>query len=274
MEWIEYINPIEYVPQTVTKVVNVTQDDGTVVPTPVQETVNTPVYKKFTVNKSEGMINSNYAADNIKIFNFYNDNHSTDTDVKLISFSSLPDGDIPEGKVLYINTAGVFSDVNILVLEDVFNEKSKYAVVKNVTSKNYSSSGVTANYGLLAGTTTYTLNGYGDLSIGSVVAVEIEGSSIKSSSPREPNVVGNKIDAMDSKRIRMNGVTYRFSSDVMIYYVDINGEVKQIPASSVDVGLYYDKVAVYLERAGNNSGKVKAVVVQGPATSTAPATEQ
>lgn len=271
MEGVDYINPIEYVSQTVTKVVNVTNEDGTVTTQAVQETANVPVYKKFVVNRSEGTLNSNYAADNIKVFNFYNNNHTDDAEVKLISFSSLPDGEIPEGKVLYINTAGPFSDVSILVLEDAFNEKSKFGVVKNVASKNYSSKGVTASYGLLIGKSTYTLSGYGDLSIGSVIAVEMTGNSISASSPRDPNVVGKKIEAMDSKRIRMNGMTYRFSSDVMIYYVDIDGEVKQIAASDVDVGLYYDKVAVYLDRAGNSAGKVKAVVIQGPATSVPPA---
>ncbi len=243
LEAVDYLNPVEYVQQPANTDPTAFGDQTKMVAT----------YKQFNVNQVDDMLNSNYVADNIRIFDVVSDYTGADTQVKLIDWSSLPNGKIPDGKVLYMSTAGPFADVNVLVLDDIFDENYKLAVVENSNQKSATSN----SYKLLAGAVEYSTSGRGDLDVGSVARLKISGGNVDSYTTLNPNVTASAIQVIDTNRIMVNNTVYRFNNKIAIYFKDSAGNISARGINDIVEGQQYTRISLYLD--GN--GKVEAIVV-------------
>ena len=209
----------------------------------------------YTVDKIENKINSSYVADNVRIFNYIYTPVDKDSEVRMLDWSSIPHGAIEKGKVLYINTAGPFSDVNILLLSDIFEEKLKMGVVTRSTIKD--SRDISFGNTVKVGVKEFSFSSPAPAEIGAVVRVELNGDSVTSYGLINPNFRTDKIEAVDLKRVKINGRAYRFNDRLAVYFKDITGEITAKGINDIELNKVYTNISVYLDK----FGKVETIVI-------------
>lgn len=213
-----------------------------------------------TIDKYEKKINQSYAADNIKIFDY------TDSTVKLVNLNDIPNGILRAGKVQFIGTTGDFSDVNVMLVNDVFDEQYKNCVVqkiqvpdgKKVTSYTYT---------LSSGSNQYTYTSAKEIigaAVGSVLKMKTYNNNISSfEQVKDPDALGWYVQAVDSKRIMLNNWVYMFSPDMTVYMIDYAGNLTTKKVADIVKGTspQYSYIKMYCDRPLNNGGKVQTIVI-------------
>ncbi len=214
---------------------------------------------EMQIDRYEKKIGPSYITDNIKIFNY------TDSTVKLLKWTDIPDGMLPAGKVQFIGTTGDFGDVNILVTNDVLNEQFKNYVVKQIQVPD--GKRVTQyTYSLVAGSDQYTYTSKEEIPgavVGSVLNMKMYNNTVSSfNRVADPAGMGWFVQAIDSKRIKMNDWIYMFSPDVSFYVKDYSGNLTSKSLTDITVGTAasYGNIKIYCDRPLNNGGKVVAIV--------------
>jgi hypothetical protein len=213
-----------------------------------------------TIDKYEKRINQGYAADNIKIFN------CTDSTVKLININDIPNGTLAAGKVQFMGTSGDFNDVNIMLIRDAFDEQYKNFLVQKIQVPD-GKRVTTYTYSLVLGANQYTYTSKNEIPgavVGSVFKMRMYNNNISSFEQiKDPDALSWYVQAIDSKRIKMNEWVYRFSPDVNVYFTDYAGNltIKKITDIATGTGASYGTVKLYCDRPLNNGGKVQAIVV-------------
>lgn len=222
--------------------------------------INNNVSSNILIDKYEKKVGQSYIVDNVKIFNY------TDSSVNLISWNSIPNGSLDAGKVKYIGSTGDFGDVNILLLYDVFDEQYKNFVVQKIQVPDGKKS-VEYTYTLLSGGNQYTYTSKSEIPgaiVGSVFSMKMYNNKINSFSQlKNPEGQGWYIQAIDSKRIRMNDWVYMFSTDMSVYIKDYSGNLTSKKIADVDVGTNadYTSVKLYCDRPLNNGGRVQSIII-------------
>lgn len=213
--------------------------------------------QEYTIDKLENKIDANSIADNIKIFNLVSDYVGGDTQVKLIDWDNMPHGVLSAGKVLYINADGPFYDIFILVLDDVFQEKRKLGIVEKSDAKAANKNDINFTNTVKIGNSSRSITTDAYVEPGTVLFVYIDGNRVTSYGTVLPAVEAEKVDAVDVKRIRVNGNTYYFNNSLTLYFKDSSGTLAIKGIIDIEPGKAYSKVALYTD----NYGKVEAVVI-------------
>jgi len=206
---------------------------------------------RYTVNKLDGKIDSNYVTDNIKIFNLVTNDEGSDAQVNILNWSDLPDGTYKAGSMLYCNTTGDFNDVNIAVTSDILDQKNRLGVLVKTSATSST---------ILVGGKEYTYPvSFDGLPIGSVYEYSMKSNGIESliNSNISPAATSSTIDAVDTKRIKIGSNIYRFRSDVSIYLKDFKGDISTISVKDLDISKTFSKVSVYID----DKGMVRLVTV-------------
>jgi hypothetical protein len=216
---------------------------------------------EVNIKKDEKMIDGNSISDDIRIFNLVSNTVGQDCVVDVLKWSDMPYGVLQSGKIQYIYKSGVFDDVNLLVLHDVFDQNYKTAYVENVlqvkAGKAYS-----YTHTLLIDGKEYTCSAPTSYGVGNVVKVVFANNTISYiSEPSTSYVNTATISAIDSKRVKLNGVIYRFKSNITIYYIDSTGIITMKGINDINTAKTYKSVSAYLDKPLNNNGKVEALVV-------------
>lgn len=207
-------------------------------------------------DKQERMLGDSFVADNVKIFNIvYNDSGSEIT-VNLLRWSDIPGGTIPYGKVLYTRKSGAFNDVDVILTDDILNQRYKTGVVKSLSGSEYT---------VLIGTQEYKYSGNAPgMTVGSVFKFKMNSEGIASAIDTvtpvefETNTV---VQALDSRRIKFNYSTYYFNSNMTVYYWDSKGVIKQIPLDDVEIDSNYSKVSIYTDNSFDKTSKVNVILL-------------
>lgn len=214
---------------------------------------------EVTFDKYEKKINQSYAADNIKIFNY------TDSTVRLVNINDIPNGILRAGKVQYIGNSGDFSDVNILLINDVFEEQYKNCVVQKIQVPDGRVNSYT--YTLLSGSNKYTYTTQAEIpgaTVGAIFKMKMYNNSINSFVQiKDPDALGWFVQALDSKRIMINNWVYMFNPEMTVYLVDYAGDisVKKVADIVTGTNAAYTSVKLYCDRPLNNGGKVQTIVI-------------
>lgn len=210
------------------------------------------------IDKDQRKFGTGYVTDNVKVYNY------TDSTVNLISWSDLPDGKIPAGKIKYYVTTGVFDDVCVIVTYDIFNQQNKDCVVqsiqipdgKKVTSYTYS---------LMSGGNRYTYSTQNEIvgaTVGSVLNMKTYNNNITTFNQlKNPDAQSYIVQAMDTKRIKLNGFVYLLNSDVKVYFKDYSGTLSSKNLAEIEVGKTYSSVKLYCDRPLDNNGSASMIVV-------------
>ena len=218
---------------------------------------------EYTINVNRKTINSNYFADNIKIFNIVSEIEGSDCKVYLMNPSDLPDGLIYPGKIKYLNKVGDFEDINLMVVDNILNEDKYLGIVTNQNVSLSPSKEVVHTTTILIGDKEYTTNyDSDDVSDGSVVEVEMRnGQILDINGVRQHSVKATKFDAVDSTRIKIGGTIYELKSGAPIILFD-DGIYERIGTGNIDVTYKYDRIYVYLDKALKYGGKVVLVLIE------------
>lgn len=226
------------------------------------EAFNYSTDKSYTLDRDERRIDSGFAADNIKIFDLISNDGNNDAVAKLVNWSDMPNGTVPSGKIKFINKNGSFDDINVMFVDNILNEGYYMGVVKQIIIKGTGSSS-SYTYTLLIDNKEYTCNTYmKDVYLGAVIKVRLVNNSVYYTyDVRNPVVETAAIQAIDTKRIKINNSVYVFDNDIAIYYKDSNNVYTQKGVNDIQPGTTYGKISVYLETPYNTS-KVKVIIVQ------------
>lgn len=206
--------------------------------------------------RNEQLLGNSYVADNVKIFNIQFNDSAAEVTADILKWSDLPEGAVPNGKILYTNTAGAFNDINIILTDDILNQRFKSGIVKTVNTTP-SARGYSYVYSILIGATEYTFNEYDtDLLPGAIFSFKMSSAGIDSiSQTRSPIITVPKVQAVDSKRIKVNDKIYFFSNDISVYYRDTKGDISAKTIADIDTVKTYQKASLYT----NSSDKVNVV---------------
>lgn len=212
----------------------------------------------YEVDINNRKIGDNCVTDNVKIFNY------TDYGVNLVRWSDIPNGRLLSGKIKYLGYTGDFNDVNVICTYDVFNEQDKDMVVQSI-EKPAATNG-SYKYELLSGGSKYTYTTKSEIpnaAVGTVLSMKMNNDVIMGYNHiTNPEEQWWYVQAVDSKRIKINNVIYMFSSTVAIYYNDYSGKVSPQPVSNIKVGPNqgYESINIYTDRPMDNGGKVTMIV--------------
>lgn len=206
------------------------------------------------------LLDDTYVAENVKIFNLVSNDSGAEAQVKLVDWNEIPRGMVQANKVLFINESGVFKDINVMVTNDLFDEKSRLGVVKKI-----SGNGNTKNYTLLIDGKEYTYSGPNipTVSTGAVFKVKMgEGKVDSLIEVKDPEAEAQTVQAVDSKRVMINNRVYWFRSNAIIYKKDsMSDTIVTIGTEDIDLALTYGKVAAYIDKPQYYGGRLEVLVL-------------
>lgn len=205
-------------------------------------------------------IGDSYVTDNAKIFNIvYNDTSST-LSAEILEWNDLPNGPVSSGKILYANTVGAFSDINVLLFDDIRNERYKTGIVKDISNTSSGKTSTSAYTVLIDGSEYTYSKTNSQLTIGSVFKFEMSAEGIDSViQTMYPAVTGTTVQAYDARRIKMNNTVYFFGDHVSVYYKDSDGNISTESLSTIDTSRTYQKVSLYTENGSDTDSNVNIV---------------
>lgn len=208
----------------------------------------------------ERTLDGGYIAKNAKIFNIVSNDQGTAATVNLLDLSDIPRGNVQPAKILYVNKAGAFNDINLIVTQDLFDQKYKLATVKSA-----SGGGSNKNYTLLIDGKEYNFTGPNipTVTVGSVFNVKMVNGKIDSIvENKTADVETQIIQAVDSQRIKIGSNIYWLGNTSNIYLIDsLDGSIKSIGTDDIDTSLTYAKISVYYDKNPYYGGKVATIVL-------------
>lgn len=215
----------------------------------------------MAVNKGDGTIGSYYVSSNVKIINIVNYDGDSDITASILNWNDLPNGTIPVGKIWYMNSSGAFGDINLIMTDDIFDQKNKAGIVKSIATKTLAGGGNSYQYEIMVDGKVYTytqvLSG---AATGSAYRFVMTSSGIKGMSDiLFPGIKGTTIQAIDSRRIKVDGTIYFWKNDARIYYVDLNGGVSLKSITDSDILKSYSRIEIYYNNTTDK--KVETVVI-------------
>lgn len=215
------------------------------------------------IDKENRMLDSSTVTNDVVIFNMIDNVYGTDSVATVLKWSDLPNGYIQSGKLLYMRKVGDFQDIDVLYFDNILDQGVAYGLVTGVTTSYSPMTGVmyTATVMIQGNEYLYTSKDE-NLYAGQAVRVKFNGTAITGVEYSvSPTVSGNMVEAVDSSRIRMKGVTYNFRNDISILKFD--GE-KWVPTGTSDImkGDNRRQVTVYLDKPVNYGGKVALITIR------------
>ncbi len=212
--------------------------------------------EETSINKGDRQLGTEDVTDNIKIFDLISDDYGGDAQVSLLDWNDLPDGTLQKGKLLYSNKVGTFGDINVLLTDDILNRKYKSAVVKKFTSRP---GGV--SYTLLVDGKEYSFNEMiPNVDIGSIVQVKMTGTGIERVvDNKTPAVKDTSVQAMNSRKIKVDNKSYKLKNNVTVYYKDFARNITVKTLGDIDLNRVYGSVSVYLDNGAD--GKVEVIML-------------
>lgn len=219
--------------------------------------------QEHIIDKVERKIDSNYFADNIKIFNIIHNDDEKDSVAYVMDWEDLPNGIIQSDKIKYINKVGEFEDINVMLADDILDEKTYLALVTK-TRKVYNESQFTGyTQTVLINGKKYINNEHIEvLSEGNVFDVDLLNDEIISSdSVWFRTIETTKVQGIDSTRIKVENEIYKFSDNVVIYFKDHDDVYKLKGIDDISIEKEYESVKVYLNNSKRYNGKAEIIVV-------------
>lgn len=215
------------------------------------------------VNEEDIMIGGNYLAANVKLLDINLEvEDDEDVIVKPLVWGDMPN-QIKSDKVIHAERGGDFDDVQLLVVNNLFDEEQYGILIDYTKNEGTSQNPYSATYKIMVGGTPYTYtNSFTSLSkmfigmAGDVVYVERDDNKLSDMRLLTPIEKSNKIDAIDFRRIKINGKIYKLDENVQIYDIS-NATPSKLELNEV---IYKDinYSAIYIS---SQTRKVKAITI-------------
>lgn len=215
------------------------------------------------IDKENRMLDYSTVTNDVVIFNMIDNVYGADSVASVLKWSDLPGGSLQSGRVLYLRKTGDFQDIDVIYFNNILDQGVAYGLVTDIN----------ASYSPMTGTVhraTIMINGNphiysytdGNHFVGEVLRVKYNNGTVTGVDYGvSPSVTGTMVDAVDSARIRMKGVTYNYKSDVSILKFD--GEKwKPTGTSEIVKGDNHRNISVYLDKPINYGGKVVLITIR------------
>lgn len=220
---------------------------------------------EFKINKDERTINDIYVANGAVLFNIISTS-SEAIEASVISFSDLPSGTLAYGKVKYLHTSGDFSDIDIMLFDNVLEENIEYGLIvgKKGSVSLFGSENIFCELTILVNgqKLTYTCVDAG-YNIYTVVKLVVKNNTIESILYKlSPEVSDSKIEAVDTNRIKMRGKVYTFNKKLTIYRQNYTLlDWTKLKTSDLDKNNRYGTVSIFTDPYTSYSGKVVLILI-------------
>ena len=79
---------------------------------------------------------------------------------------------------------------------------------------------------------------------------------------KKAEVVGKVIQAMDSKRIKVENEIHWLKPRFYIYFIDKSGEIEKVDMSGIEKNKSYESVSIFYDKEREEGGRVEAIVIK------------
>jgi len=215
------------------------------------------------IDKEERTLGSSYVADNVKIFNVVSDDSDKDTQVNLLDWKDMPGDIIPKNKIFYTNKVGAFEDINIILTNDILEEKYKYGIIKSGKTFQGSNGSYSYAYTLLVDGKEYTYSDHiKDGYTGNVVKVKMDADGVESVIAKiYADYSSEYVQAFDTRRIKIKDQVYKFKNNLSVYCEDTDGNVTVGSIGDIKTNYLYSSVYLYMDKSPDYGGKVEVIVL-------------
>lgn len=136
---------------------------------------------------------------------------------KVIKLEDILSPELTSRQVIYSVTSGDFGDISLLIVENVTNDQYTYGVLVNAGGRVNSTS-TSGTYEVFSNGSkkTYSANFYNNITPGTAVALELDGSKLVGIKRLVAAETGVNVSAIDFSRIKIGDEVYRLSDDLQV----------------------------------------------------------
>jgi len=166
------------------------------------------------INIGDRMIGTENLSQDAVILDVKDSYDSKDIQVTKVRWQDMPTGDLPKDKVIDAQAGGAFNDIQLLVLDN-FTEAGQYGILVSQTKRETS-----ANYTLLINGQQVSFtnsNAIFNSNLKDIVYIEQDAYGLKNMATLNPEASSTKIQAIDTRRIKINEQVYKLANDVQVY---------------------------------------------------------
>jgi hypothetical protein len=168
------------------------------------------------IDTSEKKIGDLWLSQDAVILDVHTSTNGKDAQVSRLNWQDMPSGDLNVDKVIDAETGGAFNDIQLLVLDNL-TESGQYGILTQKSENSNSSS-----YTIMINGKNVSINTectkFASMR-GDAVYIEQDKNGLQKISSLIAKATSSEIQAVDSRRIKINNKIYKLSHDVTIYDV-------------------------------------------------------
>ena len=179
---------------------------------------------------------------------------------RTIDFEEINVSELNAGHILYAVKSGQFDDISLLIVENVTNDMYTYGVLTDL-SGGASDMSVNASYTVFSDGSekTYQSGTYNNITVGSGVAMVLDGTKLISINQLTRVGSSSRLDAISYDRIKVGNTIYRMGTDVRFFQRTASRDYKSISLSDA-TELIGKTVNIYIDKSVNNGGMIRVVI--------------
>lgn len=210
------------------------------------------------INLSDKMIGNMNLSQDAVILDIQNSYDSGDIQVTHVKWQDMPSGELTKDKVIHAEMGGGFNDIQLLVLNK-FTEPGQYGILLSQTKRDSS-----ASYTLMINGKQVSYNNSNaifDNYVKDVVYIEEDQNGLQKMDTLNVKAFSSEIQALDSRRIKINGVVYRLASNVQVY--DVSGSIPlTVSLNTLINGRSIKGITLYVGTQDNSKDLIKIITIR------------
>jgi len=209
------------------------------------------------INLADRMIGDMKLSQDAVILDVQNNYNSAGIQVIRVNWQDMPSEELVRDKVIHAGMGGGFNDIQLLVL-DRFTEPGQYGILVSQTKKDTS-----ASYTLLINGEEVSFNNSNAIFnslVKDVIYIEEDQNGLQKMVTLNPKASSSKIQALDSKRIKINDTVYKLASNVQVY--DLSGSTPlAVSLNTLISGYSINGITLYLGTQESSEDLIKIITI-------------
>lgn len=210
------------------------------------------------IDISEKKIGDLWMDNNAAILDIHTGAEGNNVQISRLNWQDMPSGDLSADEVIYAETGGAFNDIQLLVLDNL-TEAGQYGILAQKSESQNSSSYTIMIAGKAVSITTEGSK-FACLRGDAVYIEKDDNGSLQEMRSLSPKAASSEIQAVDSRRIKINDKIYRLSNDVAVYDITNINPVSMSISDLTTGGIKY--AAVYAGVNESSQSLIKVVTFQ------------
>ncbi len=209
------------------------------------------------INASEKMIGDLWLGQDAVILDVQNNYDSKEVQIKRLNWQDMPSGELLKEKVIHAETGGGFNDIQLLVLNNL-TESGQYGILMEKSERDTS-----ASYTLMINGEEVTFNNSSTIfgnNKKDVVYIEQDENGLQKMASLNPKDSSNEIQAVDTRRIKINNKIYKLSNNAAVYDITGTEPVKMSVSELTSGNIGY--VKLYSGTQTGSQSLIKIITIQ------------